>query len=79
MPAAFILSPTSLPALHHFMADTSRGFFLSRRNLMPETGLLDALHCNMASATIVAAMTSVGETKPRQDHRLNDNMRNARI
>jgi hypothetical protein len=49
--------------------------------LKPDTRgrLLDALHCNMASATIGAAMTSVGETKLRQDHRFNDNMRNPRI
>jgi hypothetical protein len=64
MRAAFVLSPTMFPArapVHHFTADTTCGLFLSKRNLIPETRLLDALHCNMASATIVAAMTSVAK------------------
>ncbi len=79
----FCFEPRDVPArapVHHFTADTRCGFFLSKRNLIPETRLLDTLHCNMASATIVAAMTSAGETKPRQDHRLNHkHMRNAAL
>jgi hypothetical protein len=81
MPAAFCFEPRDVPArapVHHFMADTKRGFFLSKRNLIPETRLLDTLHCNMASATIVAAMTPPAKSLPRQDHRLNHkHMRNA--
>jgi hypothetical protein len=82
MPPAFVLSPVmSLPAhLHHFTADTRYGLFSSKRNLIPETRLLDTLHCNMASATIVAAMTPPAKSSPRQDHRLNHkHMRNAAL
>jgi hypothetical protein len=58
----FCFVPARAP-VHHFTADTRCGFFLSKRNLIPETRLLDTLHCNMASATIVAAMTSTGKNE----------------
>src|ERR1044072_5716842 len=87
MTPVFVLMPAWLlfPDLHHCEADSRAGFFLCIGNLLPsqrsalETIRLSyVLHCNMASATIVAAMTSVGPTKPRQGHQLNHkHMRNA--
>jgi hypothetical protein len=81
MPAALLQPSNARATAHHFAADTLNGFFLSKRNLIPGARLLDALHCNMASATIVAAMTvRLLDKAPRQDHRLNHkHMRNAAL
>jgi len=78
--AAFVLKPVTPPAraLHHFTAATDSGFFLSRRNPIPNDPALDALHCNMPSATIVAATTCVRPDRPRGMINANQkHMRNA--
>jgi hypothetical protein len=75
-PAGFVLGLCNSRrgrVVHHFAADGKQ--WIHFEQLEPDSpgssAPSDALHCNMPSATIVAAMTSAFETKLRQDHRLN--------